>query len=96
MNEYDSIVNATPGWERILDRYGVNVALLPVAQPLAAALRLRNDWRVVYADAQAVLFERAAGLQQSLSSENRRAGRDPKIAENLNRDLRITNPTNSL
>jgi hypothetical protein len=41
-----------------LERYRVNAALLPVDSALATVLRERGDWKAVYQDHVAVLFER--------------------------------------
>jgi hypothetical protein len=47
-----------PDWENILARYRVNAALLPVDSALASVLRERRDWKPVYQDRVAVLFEK--------------------------------------
>ena len=49
---------ATPDWNNILVRYGANAALLPVDSALASVLRERRDWKPVYQDQVAVLFEK--------------------------------------
>ncbi len=48
----------TPDWNNILARHGVNAALLPVDSALASVLRERSDWKPVYQDQIAVLFEK--------------------------------------
>jgi hypothetical protein len=50
---------ACPDWDKILARYRVNAALLPVDSALATVLRERGDWKPVYQDYVAVLFEKA-------------------------------------
>src|SRR6266849_4443122 len=47
-----------PDWNNILARYGVNAVLLPTDSALASVLRERRDWRPVYQDQVAVLFEK--------------------------------------
>jgi hypothetical protein len=47
-----------PDWNNILARHGVNAALLPVDSALASVLRERSDWKQVYQDQIAVLFEK--------------------------------------
>jgi hypothetical protein len=49
---------ARPDWADILTRYRVNAALLPVDSALASVLRERRDWKAIYQDDLAVLFER--------------------------------------
>ena len=48
--------DADPDWSRILDRYQVNAALLPVDSALATVMTERDDWKPVYQDRVAVLF----------------------------------------
>ena len=50
--------NAHPDWGRVLDRYQVNAALLPVDSALAGVMRERPGWRPVYQDDVAVLFSK--------------------------------------
>ena len=50
--------DACPDWASILARYRVNAALLPVDSALATVLRERGDWKAVYRDHVAVLFEK--------------------------------------
>ena len=50
--------DACPDWANIFERYRVNAALLPVDSALATVLRERRDWKPVYQDRTAVLFER--------------------------------------
>ena len=48
--------DADPDWSRILDRYQVNAALLPVDSALTSVIRESADWEPVYQDRVAVLF----------------------------------------
>ena len=50
--------DARSNWNRILARYQVNAALLPVDSALATLLREQRDWKAVYEDQVAVLFEK--------------------------------------
>jgi hypothetical protein len=52
-----------PDWEHILARYRVNAALLPVDSALASVLRERQDWKPVYQDRVAVLFEKCEDVR---------------------------------
>jgi len=52
-----------PDWNNILARYGVNAALLPVDSALASVLRERRDWKPVYQDHVAVLFEKTEDMK---------------------------------
>jgi len=50
--------DACPDWASIFARYRVNAALLPVDSALATVLHERRDWKLVYEDGVAVLFEK--------------------------------------
>jgi hypothetical protein len=50
--------DACPDWANIFERYRLNAALLPADSALATVLRERRDWKPVYQDHVAVLFER--------------------------------------
>jgi hypothetical protein len=56
VNEGLRVLDVHPDWSRILDRYQVNAALLPVDSPLASIMSERHDWKRVYQDRVAVLF----------------------------------------
>ena len=56
VNEGLRVWDANPAWSRVLDRYHVNAALLPVDSALASVMRERDDWKPVYQDRVAVLF----------------------------------------
>jgi hypothetical protein len=50
--------HACPDWAGIFAQYRVNAALLPRDSALATVLHERRDWKLVYEDRVAVLFER--------------------------------------
>jgi len=52
-----------PDWNDIMARYGVNAALLPLDSALASVLRERRDWKLVYQDQVAVLFEKIEDMR---------------------------------
>jgi hypothetical protein len=55
--------DACPDWSNIFERYRVNAALLPGDSALASVLRERRDWKPVYQDRIAVLFERTENVR---------------------------------
>jgi hypothetical protein len=71
--EYLALLNAVPGWERIVDQYGFDLALLPPEWPLAQLLMRDGRWRVLDRDRQAIFFERVgkAALNQKPDSTER-------------------------
>lgn len=58
----DVVAAAEPGWDAILDDAGVTIVLTegPETSPLAAALEAHAGWRLVVADGDGTLWERAA------------------------------------
>lgn len=58
VNSYLAIMRAAPGWERILDKYHVSVALVPVDSALNSALNRDVAWVTRYRDSKATVFVR--------------------------------------
>jgi len=52
------VLNAGSGWRQILDRYQVNMILLPPDAPLLELLAFDRRWQVLYRDQQAELLAR--------------------------------------
>ena len=64
--EYQALLSPGRGWRPKLDRYGFDLALLPVDWPLGALLENDGDWRVLDRDAVSVLLaRRPAALKQT-------------------------------
>jgi hypothetical protein len=57
LKEYLKIVRAEPGWETALNDLNAGWVLLPVDSPLASRLGERANWRLVFEDSTARLFE---------------------------------------
>jgi hypothetical protein len=57
-DDYVALLGAEWRWEKILDRYEFDSALIPVDWPLAAALKLDTRWELLYDDGFALYFER--------------------------------------
>jgi hypothetical protein len=57
LGQWTQVVNARPGWEDTLDRWGIRLVLLPPSWPVTSLLEERG-WRLLYQDGQAVLFGR--------------------------------------
>ena len=55
--------DACPDWSDVFERYRVNGALLPVGSAMATVLRERRDWKPVYQDRIAVLFEKTENVR---------------------------------
>jgi len=59
IRQYLILTQAEPGWQTVLEEWRIRTALLPADSTLANLLReVPQDWRVVYEDKVAVVFER--------------------------------------
>jgi hypothetical protein len=71
--DYLDLLMAAPNWNRIMERYRFDVALLPSDWPLGQLLMRDPRWQVRYIDRQAVFLERHEnrGLNQNPDSTER-------------------------
>ena len=58
--DYEALMHASPGWEKLAGEYGIEAALLPPASLLARALDRDPSWKAVGSDGRATLFEHLA------------------------------------
>ena len=56
--QYVQVMFVRPGWQEVLDRYGVRLALIERDSLLATMLATQPEWRLVYSDDQAAVFVR--------------------------------------
>ncbi len=69
LRDYLRTVNALPGWEERLARYGVRLAVLERDTPLAQTLAGAPGWQTLYADEQVTVFARQSPVSQSPISQ---------------------------
>jgi len=50
VNEYIRITKLQPGWEQAFDKYDIDYVVTGISEPLSQLLRVRGDFRLVYAD----------------------------------------------
>jgi hypothetical protein len=62
-HDYDSVSAATPSWQRILDRWDIQIVVANEKQqrPLIAELRSAPGWILTYEDRQGAIYIRSAG-----------------------------------
>ena len=53
------MMTAAPGWGSVLDKYSLNVALVPKTSAISAALSESRNWKLFYQDAVAAVFSRS-------------------------------------
>jgi hypothetical protein len=58
LHRFKTAINATDGWNGVLDQAGVDGALLPPSTALTQALEIDAGWRVAYRDPTAVFLVR--------------------------------------
>jgi len=56
--EYLTVVNATPGWEEILDRFDVEWVIVRPQRPISRWLESRAGWERIFEDSTAVVWVR--------------------------------------
>ncbi len=70
--EYVKLSGGNYEWEQLLERYGIEIAIVPVGWPLAELLKRSPSWRLVKDDGLGILFEhRTPVLMESLVSAER-------------------------
>ncbi len=87
--QYVRILNGLYGWDRLLDRYRIDTALIPPDWPLAELLKRDRAWRLVADDGLALLFVRArfsaAGLMNPARSAERITGGHSRMSRGATR-----------
>lgn len=58
LRDYLTAYGALPGWQSLLSRYRVQEVLVERNSPLSLALHAGRDWKLIFADRQAVLYSR--------------------------------------
>ena len=56
--DYLKIGAGNPGWRELLDRYGLNMALLPEDSALSSLLKMDAAWKMIESDGKIALFRR--------------------------------------
>jgi hypothetical protein len=57
-DDFLKVNNGEAGWDEVLDRRGIRVALVRSGTALASLLAHSPAWRIAYQDTQAIVFER--------------------------------------
>jgi hypothetical protein len=59
LQTYAEVADVKPAWNQVLKQYDVGVVLIPPDHALASALQLSPDWKRIYTDSVAAIFQRA-------------------------------------
>jgi hypothetical protein len=58
LRTYAEVADVKPGWQNVLKQYDVQVVLIPIDHALVSALQLSREWKRVYTDSMATIFQR--------------------------------------
>jgi len=74
VKEHSQVLQARPGWEKVLDKHGVNTVLfwplLPYRSdvpPIIMELQMQDDWRPVYWDTRCLIYVRSELAKNPIS-----------------------------
>jgi hypothetical protein len=58
LETYAQAADVKPSWNTVLKQYGVGLVLIPPDHALASVLEISPDWKRIYSDSVAAIFER--------------------------------------
>jgi hypothetical protein len=66
MKEYFKVMGFKPGWETVLQKYGIDWIIFNNKSALSRFLLERSDWKLIYSDKVANIFVRRSPVNQPL------------------------------
>ena len=90
--DYLGTLDVQVGWEKPLDRYGIDTIVVAPTLALSSTLKVSRNWRVVYDDHVSVVFRRNGPAPNSFASDGEGNNRDRAITKTNTRDPRIMQP----
>ena len=60
IQQYLKVIHVEPGWEQVLDQWDVNLVVMQSKAKLSDALRGSKEWKAVFQDATATIFQRTS------------------------------------
>src|SRR6185312_12950887 len=79
--EYLRLLDVQTGWDKTLDRYGIDTVVVSPKLALSSTLKVSRDWRVVFDDHYSVVFRRNHPVQSSFASDSGEGHRDPVVTK---------------
>src|SRR5438270_637005 len=58
LETYAEVADVKPAWNLVLKQYDIGLVLIPPDHALASVLQLSSQWKRVYSDTVAAIFER--------------------------------------
>jgi hypothetical protein len=79
--EYLGVLSVQEGWNKTLDKYGIDTIVVDPNRALSTLLKVSRDWRVVYDDHRSIVFRRIGPVPGSFASDGEGISRDRAIAK---------------
>src|SRR5262249_2706826 len=76
LKDFLDVVNVSPRWQAVLDRWQVQTILALRSSPLTETLQAQGGWRLVFAEREAVVFVRDTDANQPLLARLPRLSRE--------------------
>ena len=79
--EYLGVLTVQEGWNKTLDKYGIDTIVVAPNMALSTLLKTSRDWRVVYDDHHSIVFRRIGPVPTSPASDGVGISRDRAIVK---------------
>jgi hypothetical protein len=79
LDQYEVVAYAKPGWDAVLDRWGIRTAVVRTGTAVATLLKASPNWASVHEDETTVLFERIGPLPDATAPAGRRDAIDKAL-----------------
>ena len=66
MKEYCRVIDFEPGWEEILNKYGISWVFFDTSSSLSRYLSINSSWKLIYSDKVASIFVKDAAIHRQL------------------------------
>jgi hypothetical protein len=83
LKDFLDVVNVSPRWQAVLDKWQVQTILALRRSPLTETLQAQGGWRLVFTEREAVVFVRETDANQPLLARLARRSREELPAERM-------------
>lgn len=83
LKDFLDVVNVSPRWQAVLDKWQVQTILALRASPLTETLRAQGGWRLVFTEREAAVFVRESDANRPLLDRLARQSREDMPAERM-------------
>jgi hypothetical protein len=92
LKDFLDVVNVSPRWQAVLDKWQVQTILALRRSPLTETLQAQGGWRLVFTEREAVVFVRETDANQPLLARLARRSREELPAERMEAAEHHTEP----